>query len=117
MANVTLKEIKDIGDGKHDIDAKRYSEIFKVPELPDPIGPRKYDVPDRILRSYLDLLPRVTQTLDAVVDHLEHGAPEGKPFVRPDQRPEVGVEAINDLVATVSLLSERVSKLEGRRRK
>lgn len=117
MANVTLKEIKDFGDGKHEIDAKRFAELQKVPEIRDPSGPIKYDVFDQILRSYLDLLPRVTQTLDAVVDHLEHGAPEGKPFVRPDQRPEVGVEAINDLVATVSLLSERVSKLEGRRRK
>lgn len=116
MAGSSLKEIKDIGDGKNDIDAKRYAEVFKRAELPDPIGPVKYDAFEHILRSYLDLLPRVTQTLDAVVDHLERGLPEGKPFVRAQERPDVGADAIGQMAATVRLLDERISKLEGGKR-
>lgn len=117
MASHRLKEIKEANDGKQLKDQVDHLNVKLSPEFPDPVGPVKLDVLEHLLRSYLDVLPRVTRTLDAVVDHLEEGIAEGKPFVRPESRPDVGSGALSEMTSTLRLLEERISKLEGAMRK
>src|SRR5262249_55967702 len=88
----------------------------KYPEV-DPYGPHKFDAHEYIARSYLDLMPKVTQTLDAITEHLEHGIREGKPFVRPQERPDVEGGAYEQLTSTIRLLDERLSTLERQARR
>jgi hypothetical protein len=113
MAGDRLKEIKEHTDGKNLKDQVDRLNITWRPGWDDPIGPVKLDYLEHLLRSYLEVIPRVAHTLDAVVDHLEKGLPEGKPFIRSELRPDVGADGLNDLSGTLRLLDERLSKLEG----
>lgn len=112
MANRGLKEIKDISDGKLDIDAIRWAKILKGPEIPDRFGPIKYDAYEGIWRSYLDLMPVVAQRIDAIEEYLVTGLPGGKPFIRPEERPDVAAGALTEVAETMRLLEQRVAKLE-----
>jgi hypothetical protein len=115
VAGLSTKETKDIFDQnllKDYFDSLRYIQ----PKLiPDPIGPIKYDAFDRIMASYLQLMPMVAQRLDSIEAYLEQGVSEGKPYVRSEERPDVGGGALTELVETVRLLDQRLSKLESAR--
>ncbi len=113
MGAPLFKDIKDHKEFKEFKDQKDQAEIELKPRIPwDPIGPVKYDVADRLLQSYLELLPAVAQRIDAIEEHLEKGVPEGKPFVRPTERPDVGGQAFGDMAKAVSLLGDRLAKIE-----
>jgi len=62
-----------------------------------------------IFRSYLEL---ISSRLEAVETHLEQGAAAGKAFVRAKERPMVGAEALHEVMKPISLLSERLDRLE-----
>lgn len=116
MGTSIFKDIKDAKENKEakDVkDEKEYVEVYK-PRWPlDPLGPVKYDVADRLIQSYLELLPQVGQRIEAIEDHLEKGS--GEPFVRPTERPDVGGTNFGELTETLNLLNERVAKLEKKR--
>jgi ubiquinone biosynthesis protein UbiJ len=88
--------------------------FVKAFEIPDRFGPIKYDIPDQIWRTYLELLPAVAQRIDAIEQHLEKGIAEGRSFVRPQERPDVGGGAVNDLSEQVRQLNQRLEKIEAR---
>lgn len=56
----------------------------------------------------------MAQRIDAIEEHLEKGLAEGKPFIRPQERPDVGASAIQELTEGVRKLSDRLGKLETR---
>lgn len=114
MGNPLYKDIKDYTDIRQYHDFKHYSDVTRGFEIPDRIGPVKYDIADQLLRSYLDLLPVVAQRIDTIEQHLESGLAEGKPFIRPQERPDVGSAAIQELTEGVRKLSDRLGKIEGR---
>jgi len=113
MASPRLKEIKDLNDTKDIVDTIHY-----IPPklIPDPIGPVKLDAFDRIMSSYLQLMPKVAQRIDSMEAYLEEGVAEGKPYVRSDERPEVGAGTLNELVENIRLIDQRLSKLESTRK-
>lgn len=107
------KDGKDSTDGKHVKDQVDSIQWRKHPDvILDPLGPVKYDAYEGILRSYLEALPQVAQRIDAIETHLESA--EGKPFIRPAQRPEVGAGVVGGLAETVRLLDQRLAKLESK---
>jgi hypothetical protein len=86
--------------------------FVKAFEIPDRFGPVKYDIPDQIWRTYLELLPAVAQRIEAIEQHLEKGVAEGRSFVRPQERPDVGGGAVNDLLEHVRHLTQRLDKID-----
>jgi hypothetical protein len=80
--------------------------------LPDPIGPIKYDLQDWLVRSYLETIPAVMQRVQAMEQHLEKDLPEGKPFIRAQERPPVGDEVVQQLSDGIRRLNERLDALE-----
>ncbi|HEY0555734.1 MAG TPA: hypothetical protein VGG20_15880 [Thermoanaerobaculia bacterium] len=113
MGHSLHKDIKDITDTKI-ADHKRTYDVYTTKnfDIPDRFGPVKYDIPDQILRTYIDLLPVVAQRIDAIEEHLEKGA--GKAFIRSQERPEVGGDAIHGLTEGLRKLNERLDRLEAR---
>jgi hypothetical protein len=75
----------------------------------DPIGPIKLEAIDFILRNFAE---HFVQRLDAIEVHLEKS--QGKPFIRAQERPDVGGAALQDVSATFRKLTERLDKLESR---
>lgn len=117
MAGGRLKEIKDGKESKEIADTIRYLPTRLPIPWPDPIGPVKYDAFEGIMRSYLDLMPRVAQRIDSIETFLEGDLAEGKPYVRSEERPDVGADALSEVVETVRLLDQRISKLESARKR
>ena len=76
--------------------------------ITDPLGPVKYDMLEPLLRS----VQGVAHRLEAVEVHLEKGA--GKAFVRAAERPDVGSEAVRQVLDSVKLLEQRLGTLEKR---
>ena len=114
MAGSRLKEIFDGNMGKDIADSLRYTRLVPLP-WPDPIGPIKYDAYEGLLRSYAEMMPRVAQQIDSIQMFLEKDFAQGKPYVRPEERPDVGADALTEVVKSVRLLEERLSKLESRK--
>ena len=116
MASARLKEIFDNQVVKDVVDSLRYMERrFPIP-WPDPHGPVKYDAYEGIMRSYLDTMPRVAQRIDSIETFLEKDLSQGKPYVRAEERPDVGADALTEMAKAVRLLEERMSKLEAVRK-
>jgi hypothetical protein len=88
--------------------------FVKAFEIPDRFGPVKYDIPDQLWRTYLELIPAVAQRIDTIEQHLEKGIGAGKSFIRTQERPDVGGGAVNDLSEQVRLLNQRLDKIEAR---
>jgi len=95
--------------------SKRIADVTFVKgfEIPDRFGPVKYDIPE-IWRTYIELLPAVAQRIDAIEQHLEKGVAEGRSFVRPQERPDVGGVAVHDLSEQLRQLNQRLEKIEAR---
>lgn len=107
MSGHTLKEFKDVTDGKHVIDqvkAIKWKDIVL-----DPLGPRKYDMFERVAASYLQTIPAVAQRLDAIEQHLERGG--GRPFVRADELPDVGAQ-VKELREGIGLVQQTLAEIE-----
>lgn len=106
-----LKRVKDFTDFKDISDTIKYFRL-SLPLPIDPIGPIKYDVADRLLQSYFEMLPVLARHIDAIEDHLEKGFAEGKSFIRPEERPAVGNEILHQFTESVKLLNGRLEKIE-----
>lgn len=80
----------------------------------DPKDPIKYDAMEWIIESYMETLPDFEKRLVAIEEHLEKGLPEGKPFIRPEERPAVGDEMLQQLSDSVLRLNERLESIENK---
>lgn len=107
MAGHTLKEFKDVTDGKHVID--QFKAIKWRDIVIDPLGPVKYDAFERIAASYLQTLPAVAQRLDAIEQHLQRGG--GKPFVRAGELPDVGAQ-VKEVRQGIGLVQQTLAEIE-----
>lgn len=107
MAGGTLKEFKDVNDGKHIVDQLKAIKWRDI--IPDRFGPVKYDAFERIAASYLQTLPVVAQRLDALEQHLERGG--GRPFVRSGELPDVGTQ-VKEVQEGIGLVQRTLAEIE-----
>jgi hypothetical protein len=75
----------------------------------DPIGPIKLEAVDFILRNWAE---HFVKRLDVVETYLEKG--QGTPFIRVQERPDVGGAALRELSDHIRKLNERLDRLESR---
>jgi hypothetical protein len=75
----------------------------------DPIGPIKLEAIDFVLRNFAE---QIGNRLEAIENHLEKG--QGTPFIRVQERPDVGGAALQDLTQNLRKLNERLDRLESR---
>jgi hypothetical protein len=81
------------------------------------LDPVKREAPDVFRRGYQEvILPQLQQVahhIEAIEKHLESDAiAKGKAFVRPEERPAVGKEMLNEVLEPLKLLSERLDRVE-----
>lgn len=107
MAGHSVKEFKDVTDGKQIIDQVKAIKWRDI--VIDPLGPVKYDAFERIAASYLQTLPVVAQRLDAIEQHLQREG--GKPFVRAGELPDVGKQ-VKELRQGIGLVRETLDEIE-----
>ena len=89
--------------------------LQKAPDLVwDRIGPVKYDIAERLLESYLKLIPEVAKHIENIEVYLEKDFAAGKPFIRPGERPAVGNDVLNKVMKSVSLLDARLDRIEAK---
>lgn len=89
-----------------------YLENYLQPSFVwDPIGPIKLEAIDHILRDFTE---QIVRRLDAIENHLERGVAQGTPFIRTQERPDVGGAALHGLSENIRKLNERLDKLESR---
>lgn len=112
MGTYPLKDVYDMENIKNIVDTLKYLPRPLPVPFPDPIGPVKYDAIDWIVRSYLETLPAINQRIEKIEEHLEQGLPEGKPFIRPQERPSVGDESLQQLADSIVRLNERLDSIE-----
>lgn len=77
----------------------------------DPLGPVKLEAIDFILQNFTE---QIVKRLGAVEAYLEKGVGQGTPFIRVQERPDVGGAALQDLSENLRKLNERLDKLERR---
>lgn len=90
---------------KDHVDSLKTQEVF----FKDPIGPVKLEAIDFVLRNFAE---QIGNRLEAIENHLEKG--QGTPFIRVQERPDVGAAALQDLTENIRRLNERLDKLETR---
>ncbi len=112
MGASLVTDIKPWLDIKPEVDALKHLNLRLTPPWPDPIGPVKLDAIDWIVRSYINTLPAIARHIEAIEVHLEQGLSEGKPFIRPQERPSVGGEAFQELTDSIMRLNERLDSIE-----
>lgn len=113
MGSSLLKDISD-AEALHNNKGILDSIQQKWNDLPGGIGPVKLDALDYLARTYARYIPFIEQRVGALEEHLTKGAAEGRSFIRPQERPDVGADAVNSLVEQVRKLNERLEHLEGR---
>jgi hypothetical protein len=108
MAGSSLKEFKDVTDGKHMVDQVKAIKWRDI--VVDPLGPVKYDMFERVAASYLQTIPVVAQRLDAIEQHLQQRG-GGQSFVRAGELPDVGAQ-VKELREGIGLVKRTLAEIE-----